>query len=373
VANSSHLPTQVVTKSALTQARKHVSHTAFIDLNHRVVNAYYTDHPELKTWKGFRLCAIDGSQLRLPNEPDIVEAFGVNPGKESQKDCPLALASVYYDVLNHISIDSSINHTTASERECAASHLEYALPNDLSLLDRGYNAFWLYNLYQTKKQFFCMRAKINRGQQFKQFAESGKAETIITLKPNKRSIEQCQEKGLPTVALRLRLIRVELDNKEVEVLITNLMDEHIFPASEFNALYHLRWGIEKNYKRLKQWVEIENFSGKSALSVKQDFYAKVLTTNLTSMLANAAQKQVDKTTAHRKHDYQVNFAQAVSKMKNTVVELLIISTHYLQSRLKALVDYIACTIEPIREGRSYDRPKSKMKNKLHFCNYKRAK
>ena len=89
-----------------------------------------------------------------------------------------------------------------------------------------------------------MRAKINRGQQFKQFAESGKAETIITLKPNKRSIEQCQEKGLPTVALRLRLIRVELDNNEVEVLITNLMDEQIFPASEFKALYHLRWGVE---------------------------------------------------------------------------------------------------------------------------------
>ncbi|NOR69536.1 MAG: hypothetical protein GQ532_07550 [Methylomarinum sp.] len=55
-------------------------------------------------------------------------------------------------------------------------------------------------------------------------------------------------------------------------------------------------GIEENCKRLKQWVEIENFSGKSALSVKQDFYAKVLTTNLVSMTANAAQEQVDKAT-----------------------------------------------------------------------------
>ena len=50
VTNSSRLPSQVVTKSALTQARKHLSHTAFTDLNHRVVNAYYTDHPELNTW-----------------------------------------------------------------------------------------------------------------------------------------------------------------------------------------------------------------------------------------------------------------------------------------------------------------------------------
>jgi len=362
-----------VTKSALTQARKNLSHHAFIDLNHQIVDTYYADHPALKTWKGFRLCAIDGSQFRLPNEPDIVEAFGVNPGRENQKDCPLALASVYYDVLNHISIDTSINPTTASERDCAASHLAYALPNDLSLLDRGYNGFWLYNLYQTKNQFFCMRAKINLGIHFKQFADSGKAEEIITLKPNKKSIEKCQEKELPTDPLSLRLIRVELDNGEIEVLITNLLDEQCFSACEFKALYHLRWGIEENYKRLKQWVEIENFSGKSALSVKQDFYAKVLTTNLTSMLANEAQKQVDKTTTHRKHDYQVNFAQAISKMKNTVVELLIISNYQLQSRLKILIDYIACTIEPIRRGRSYDRPKSKMKNKLHYCAYKRAK
>ena len=218
-----------------------------------------------------------------------------------------------------------------------------------------------------------MRAKINSCLQFKQFAESGKAQTIITLEPNKRSIETCKEKGLPTRVLTLRLVRVELDNHEVEVLITNLIDQHIFPASEFKALYHLRWGIEENYKRLKQWVEIENFSGKSALSVKQDFYAKVLTTNLTSMIVNEAQMLVDKVTAHRKHAYQVNFAQAVSKMKNTVVELLVISSQYLQEKLKALVDYMACTIEPIRKGRSYSRPKSKMKNKLHFSAYKRSR
>ncbi len=261
----------MVTKSALTQARKHLSHTAFIDLNHQVVNDYYADHPGLKTWKGFRLCAIDGSKLRLPNEPDIIETFGVHTGRESQKDCSLALASVYYDVLNHMSIDSSINPVHTSERKCAASHLESALPQDLSLLDRGYNAFWLYSLYQTKKLAFCMRGKINTGVVFKAFVESGKEETIIALKPTDRSLkQQCREKGLPVTPLTLRLIRVELDNSEIEVLVTNLMDKQRFPSNEFKQLYHLRWGIEENYKRLKQWVEIENFSGKSALSVKQD-------------------------------------------------------------------------------------------------------
>ena len=214
-----------------------------------MVDAYFAAHPDLKTWHGFRLCAIDGSKLRVPNEPDIVAAFGVNPGKENQKDCPLALASVYYDVLNHISIDSSINPTTASELDCAAAHLNYAHPKDLSILDRGYNAFWLYALYGATGRYFCMRAKSNQGLLYKQFAESGEAQAVITLEANPRSVKQCLKKGLPTQPLKLRLICVELNDGEVEVLITNLMDEQAFPVDEFKELYHLRWGAEENYKR----------------------------------------------------------------------------------------------------------------------------
>jgi hypothetical protein len=67
---------------------------------------------------------------------------------------------------------------------------------------------------------------------------------VITLEPNQRSVEQCLGKGLPTQPLRLRLIRVELEDGEVEVLITNLMDEQAFPASEFKELYHLNGALK---------------------------------------------------------------------------------------------------------------------------------
>lgn len=56
---------------------------------------------------------------------------------------------------------------------------------------------------------------------------------MITLEANHRSVEQCLEKGLSTLPLRLRLMRVELEDGEVEVLITNLMDEQAFPVYEF--------------------------------------------------------------------------------------------------------------------------------------------
>lgn len=166
-----------------------------------------------------------------------------------------------------------------------------------------------------------MRAKVNQGRQYQAFVGSGQAETVITQTPNAQSLKQCAEKGLSTTPIQLRLIRVDLGH-EVEVLITNLLDQQTYPASDFKALYHLRWGVEENYKRLKQWAEIENFSGKSALSVQQDFYAKVVSTNLTAIMVNAAQKQLDQKTGHRRHTYQINFAQALSKMKNNLIQLI---------------------------------------------------
>ncbi len=57
-------------------------------------------------------------------------------------------------------------------------------------------------------------------------------------------------------------MRVDLPN-EVEVLIANLIDSKKYDASVFKSLYHLRRGIEENYNRLKQWLEIENCSDKN--------------------------------------------------------------------------------------------------------------
>jgi hypothetical protein len=82
------------------------------------------------------------------------------------------------------------------------------------------------------------------------------------------------------------------------------------------------------------------------------------------MAANAAQEQVDKETLNRKHDYHVNFSQAISKMKNSLVELLMLSGAFLRKKLKVLINYIACTIEPIRKGRiKYIIPPIKGQNK----------
>ena len=67
-----------------------------------------------------------GELIRLPTETDITDYFGVQKGRDGRADCPMGMASVYYDLLNHLAIDASINPKGTSERLCAQQHLAYA-------------------------------------------------------------------------------------------------------------------------------------------------------------------------------------------------------------------------------------------------------
>ena len=281
----------------------------------------------------------------------------------------MGMASVFYDLLNYIVIDSCIKPNNTSERDCAVEHLQYSGDKDLVLYDRGYTGFWFYRHHIRHNISFCIRAKTNQDQVVKDFIASNKREAMVTFNPGQKARKVCKQKGLSIEPVSLRLVRVELPN-EVEVLITNLTDKAKFKANVFKSLYHLRWGIEENYKRLKQWVEIENFSGKSALSVKQDFYAKIVVSNLTSLMALSAQKIVSKRTKKLKLKYQINFAQALSKMKHRLVQLIRHAGRDLKANIKRTVHYISQTVEAIKDGRAFPRRLKNIKNDIHFPAYK---
>ena len=50
----------------------------------------------------------------------------------------MAMASVFYDVLNKIVMDSGIHPRLTSEKQCAEDHLQFSDKNDLVLFDRGF-------------------------------------------------------------------------------------------------------------------------------------------------------------------------------------------------------------------------------------------
>ena len=126
---------------------------------------------------------------------------------------------------------------------------------------------------------------------------------------------------------------------------------------------------QEDYKTIKCRLELENFSGKSALSVYQDFHAKVFAKNLVWMMAFPIKDSLNSDSETKKHRYQINFTQAFSKSKG-VIALLFHDSFRKSKRLIVDLQYIfQRTVEPIRPGRKYPR-KHKAKPRRYFLQYK---
>ena len=101
--------------------------------------------------------------------------------------------------------------------------------------------------------------------------------------------------------------------------------------------------------------------------MQQDFYAKIFVLNLSAVLSWVAQAIADR--LYR--TYRVNFANALSKMKDNVVRLLTFGSPL--HLLTALVVTMAASVEAVRPDRSY--PRKIKPAKLHgfHPNYKRCR
>jgi hypothetical protein len=71
----------------------------------------------------------------------------------------------------------------------------------------------------------------------------------------------------------VRVIRLVSPDGTVSVLLTNLLNQSRFPGKDIVNLYFRRWEIETNYKNEKVVLQIEEFHGKSANSIRQELYA----------------------------------------------------------------------------------------------------
>ena len=357
---------RIVSKAALTKARMKLKFDAFIELNMHLVN-YFDKHFNPRTWFGFRLLAIDGSLTRLPQTQAVAEHFGVWNGRQGAPS-PMGRISQFFDVLNKVTIDAIISPKGVGERELAAQHMLKLMPNDLVLLDRGYPAWWLFSLILSMDANFCSRISCTKWKVVRKFFRSGLPEKIIELPIHATSVAQCKQMGLDTTSLKMRLIRIENDGK-VAILITSLLDTQQYPIGLFNNLYHERWPVEEDYKAIKCRMDLENFSGKSALSVYQDFHAKVFVKNLVAVMAFPVKDVVDNFNDAKMYRYQINFTQALSKSKGVIALLFHDSNKKIRQLITDLQYIFQRTVEPIRPGRKYPR-KHKAKSRKFFLQYK---
>jgi len=356
-----------VSKAAFSKARNKLKPTVFVALSDIVLDEFYQSDL-VQHWRGYRVIGIDGSTGELPNSDEIKYKYGVFKYRDDGKAICMGRMLMVHDTLNHMTLAGSIDTMEESE----TSMLWRCLPgldlkkNDLLVFDRYYASHLLFFYLDKRGAQFCFRMKKNWWKVVESFYNSGQTSTVVTLELPRKDRAQAADLGITKTSLRCRLTRVELDGGETEILLTSLVNEEIFSVADTKELYGLRWPVEDAYKTFKHKVCIENFSGKSARSVLQDFYVKTFIMNLTAVAVRPINEALKKPSVKVKYTYQVNLIEAIATMKRAVVSFFI--TKQIGKALKRLFERMSNITEPIRPGRKFKR--KHLPKRKHHMNYK---
>jgi hypothetical protein len=361
-----------VSASALTHARAKLSARAFEELNQRAVLpvVYGKEYgPLLQRWHGHRLLSVDSSLMRLPTSRSVGKCFGWVQCANHRgllERYPQGRMSVLYDVLNEVALEARLVAWTRAETELAQEHLGVVQPGDVLLTDRGYTGYGWLAAVQAAQGHFISRA--SRGsfaavQELFLRNEAGLS-LIVTLSAPRELRKACLQRGWP-LELRVRLITVRLKSGELEVLVSSLLDQALYPSQEFGPVYWRRWGQETYYGRLKGRLDLEHFSGTTLAAVEQDFQATVLLSNVESVVIGAAQVQLSADTAQRQQPVKVNRAVSLHALKSRLIDLLT-SAMPAEQVLAELTHWFQANPVSVRNDRAAPRRKPSPSRSYHY-------
>lgn len=349
-------------------------HEAYIELNDEFVKRYYSEE-DYKRYKGYRLLAIDGSKIQLPSKEEVIEKFGLAENRE--KTIPMAMCSTVYDVLNKIAINAYFDRYKSDERRIVDKHLNKLKEllhgvKDILIMDRGYPSLPLITTILASGYEFVMRCNgMNFIREIKNFALNNGTDVLIEVEltsKRRRKILIRRYVNSPE-KITLRVVKIELSNGVTEYLITSLRDKSMFTQEDLKEIYHYRWGEETYFNFLKNVLEIENFSGRTPETIRQDLYARILTSNICSLMMEEAQEELNqkiKMNDNFKYlEYKINKTVSMGHMKDTIIEMLLAPEEQWRIIYNNFVATIKRFYIPIVDNRHFNR-KPKTHNKAHL-------
>lgn len=363
------------TNSALCQARQKIDPGLFVHL-HQVMRddfyEFYGQDGEVLTWRGHRVLAYDGTNLNLPNTPELQKAYSVQRNQHGSESVQ-ALAGVLYDVLNDIAIGAQLGPLQAEKNFLLGDLWPGTRRGDLIVLDRLFDDYAIIATAKRDQREIVVRCPRNNSfGVVNEFWNSTQTERLVTLPLSQtaKTRNYVRQRGLAE-AVPVRLMKFTLDTGEVEVLLTTLCDRRRYPTAEFKELYHWRWNEETFFDRIKNIFELERFSGFSESVIKQDFFGVIFLATLESILAKGPQSELAEKERQRSNKTQAMVNRVVSyvSLVDRTVQLLADPC----SEPEAILDDLRFLLkkDPTRnlKGRKFERKKVKHAEQLHFHRY----
>lgn len=316
------------TVSAFVQQRNKINYRAFETLFHTFTNAV----DESKLFKGYRLLAVDGSDLHVPTNKAETESFYQNA--KEHKPFNILHLNALYDLNRNIYTDALVQplkHRNEHQAFVTMVDRDTSTIPTIFIADRGYESYNNMAHVIEKGQYFLIRVKdLGRCGIISGLSLPDKAEFDVTVSVALTRSQSFETKNrtlkylahttpfdylpafsrksipVPPYVMSLRVVRFKLTEEVFEVLATNL------PHTEFNTdqlkvLYAMRWGIETSFRSLKYSLSLMLFHSKKTEYILQEVFARLTMYNFTQLITSYITVKKKDT----KLSYKVNFTAAV--------------------------------------------------------------
>lgn len=315
--------------SSFVQQRNKILPAAFEFL----LNRFTASFPDRKTFNGYRLLAVDGSNLCIAHNPEDVDTyFQASP---DLKGYNLLHLNAMYDLCNHLYVDAVVQPgRKENERRALIDMVDRSDLDDkvIVIADRNYESYNVFAHMEQKGWKYIIRVKdldsngilsgldlpIEDSFDFqlsmiltrKQTNAVKANPSLYKFLPNVSTFDYLDLKVNKFYPISLRIVRFPISETTYETIITNL-DKEEFPSCKIKELYHMRWGIETSFRELKYSIGLTNFHSKKVEYIIQEIFARITMYNFCELITMHVMIQQKDT----KYGYQANFTAAINICK----------------------------------------------------------
>lgn len=355
----------LTSEEAFVQARQRMPMDFWLWLILLLAQRFQTQHPDAVYWKGFRLLALDGTEIALPHWKTLAQAFGTSRNGRRRRRPQARMVMLAFPQCR-LPWRYELTPRSCHEQTIAARLLEHLQKRDLVLMDRGFWSFGLFWKIQRRQAFFGIRQR--RRVTLKTLRQLGPDDRLVEWKPTNRSRKRCTWKDLPDLpkSLTLRVIRYHMRGFRPSAVVTNVLDPAVISREEWvrmattdeagrvldAGLYHRRWEIETLFCELKVRQGMQrSLRSRTAEGIAFEVAGHVLLYLLTRwLMVEAAEK-------HGVSPLRISFTQALRELNDIRHALLLADPQRVRRvLLPRLLRRIAQHLVPLRPGRHYSRP-----------------
>jgi hypothetical protein len=300
-------------------------------------------------WLGRLLFRADGSTLSMPDEPDLVKAFGYANTRHGPSRFPVARITFLVLAGAEAVWDYRLDDYRCSE-EAQFHDMWHRLPRGcICLCDRKFCSF--YNLAKLQQRAIDVVMPLHQRRDPRKLIRNGRKigrdDWIVPLDLAPSLRKKYDDPSLPKT-LHVRLIRVRKPRPrrgEDLWLVSTLLDRRRYRRKSVAKLYRARWPIETRIGSVKTTLELAVLRSKTERNIRREVACVLLAHNLVWTLMHQA-AQLTGTPPDR-----ISFARAIGVIEEYSIRLRYCRRSQRQELYCQMLERIASHTNPYRPGR----------------------